>query len=310
MFKHIAILGTGTIGASWASFFLSKGFHVKIFDQSPQAVQNGEQLIFNQLINLKSLKELDDLQFENAKKNLQTTSSLKDLLHEVDYVQESVIEDYNIKDKVYREMEQHVDKNTIIASSSSGLLISKMQQSLAFPERSLIVHPFNPPHLIPLVELVPGPSTNQAIVDKVKTFFTELKKTPVILKKEVPGHIANRLAAAVWREALSLVDQGVASLEDVDKALSSGPGIRWAIMGQHLIYELGGGDGGYEKFLDIFGNAFSEYWKDMETWETIPESAKKKAIEGVKSYFEDKPKEEWVKTRDINIVRILKSLTL
>jgi 3-hydroxybutyryl-CoA dehydrogenase len=151
---------------------------------------------------------------------------------DVQLVQESVAENYEIKQQVFKELDSYTQPDAILASSSSGLLMTPIQQVTNHPGRCLIAHPFNPPHLIPLVELVPGDKTDELTVLRMKDFYEKLGKVPVVLKKAVPGHIANRLALALWREAVDLVIQGIASVEDVDKAVSAGPGLRWAVMGR------------------------------------------------------------------------------
>src|SRR5207253_1524509 len=160
---------------------------------------------------------------------------------------------YSVNREAHELIERFAPAEAIVASSASGLLARQMQEGLAHPERFLVAHPFNPPHLIPLVELVPGPQTSPAVLQAALGFYTSLGKTPIVLRKEVPGHIANRLAVAVWREAIDLVANGVASLEDVDKALYAGPGLRWSSMGQHMIYHVNGGPRGYAGFFEHFG---------------------------------------------------------
>jgi len=308
MIQQVAILGCGLIGSSWATFFSSQGFRTKLYDINPEISQRGTVQAENNLQKLVELETLPEEKLEEAISNLLPVHSLEELLGDCDYVQESVLEDYDVKAELYREMESYLSNRAIIASSSSGLLMTRMQQVLKHPQRSLIAHPFNPPHLIPLVELVPGKQTSRETIETVRDFFLQLGKQPVLLKKEVPGHIANRLAAALWREALSLLDDDVASLEDIDTALCSGPGLRWALMGQHLIYELGGGVGGYNHFIETIGSSFSTYWEDMQTWSQIPESAKKKAIEGTSPLFEKRTREEWLAWRDEKLVKIQKIL--
>tara|TARA_R110002111_G_scaffold258083_1_gene326802 strand:+ start:26937 stop:27869 length:933 start_codon:yes stop_codon:yes gene_type:complete len=302
--QEIGILGAGLIGASWASFFAAQGLNVRIYDVNEEVKRKALEIAVH---NLQRLVELNLISSEAAKAgqaNLRIVGSMQELLADVDYVQESVIEDYAIKADVYREFEQHAPETAILASSSSGLLMTRMQSVMQHPSRALIAHPFNPPHLIPLVELVPGEQTAAETVDIVKACFLKLGKHPVVLNKEVPGHIANRLAAAVWRESLALLDEGVASVEDIDAALCQGPGLRWAMMGQHLIYELGGGEGGYQKFFDTIGASFEEYWKEMQTWTTIPESAKQKAVDGTQAYLKQKSRSEWTAWRDEKLARI------
>lgn len=302
--QEIGILGAGLIGASWASFFAAQGLKVRIYDVNSEVKENALQIADNNLQRLVNLKMLAPEVAETGQQNLQIVDSFEALLTDVEYVQESVIENYAIKADVYREFELYAPDTAVLASSSSGLLMTRMQSVLKHPTRALIAHPFNPPHLIPLVELVPGEQTAASTVETVKAFFVQLGKHPVVLKKEVPGHIANRLAAAIWRESLALLDEGVASVEDIDTALCQGPGLRWAMMGQHLIYELGGGEGGYQKFFDTIGASFEEYWKDMQDWTVIPESAKQKAVAGAQAYLEQKSRNEWTAWRDQKLAKI------
>ncbi len=305
-FKSVGILGCGIIGVSWAAFYAGRGLEVAMYDIDDEAPRNGLAKSRGYLDDLVRFGLLDGAMVQDAKERIRTVDSLARLGESADLVQESIIERYEAKKEVLAELEKHVAPSAIIASSSSGLLITEMQKALRSPERSLIAHPFNPPHMVPLVELVPGMQTNPAVMDKMRTFFLALGKVPITLRKEVSGHIANRLAAAVWREALHLVEQGVASAEDVDKALSAGPGIRWALMGQHLIYHLGGGDGGYEHFFQQFKPVFTEYWKDMAGWTEIPQAAQEAAIQGVRESLKDRSTQELAQWRDEKLAELIK----
>ncbi len=302
--QEIGILGAGLIGASWATFFAAQGLRVRIFDVNDTVKQQAQLQSVQNLQRLADLELISRKDAATAEEKLKVVDSLAELLTDVEYVQESVIEDYEIKADVYQQFEQYAPEAAILGSSSSGLLMTRMQTVMRHPGRALIAHPFNPPHLIPLVELVPGEQTATETMETVKAFFQGLGKHPVILNREVPGHIANRLAAAVWRESLSLLDAGVASVEDIDAALCKGPGLRWALMGQHLIYELGGGAGGYQKFIDTIGASFEAYWEDMQNWTSIPESAKSKAVSGTQSYLNQKNRNEWAAWRDEKLARI------
>jgi 3-hydroxyacyl-CoA dehydrogenase len=199
-------------------------------------------------------------------------------------------------------------KDVVLASSSSGLLMSEIQKATARPERCLIAHPFNPPYLVPLVELVPGKSTAPETIIETKQFFESLGKTPVVLNKETPGHIANRLAAALWREAIDLVLKGVASVEDVDKAVSAGPGLRWAIMGQHMIYHLGGGQGGLAAFIDHLTPALEMWWNDLADWKMFPSEAREQLLAGVDEEMAGRDLSEVMRWRDEKLVQVLKAL--
>jgi 3-hydroxyacyl-CoA dehydrogenase len=307
-FKTIACLGAGTIGSSWATFYAAKGLEVRLYDVDSETCALGRKRALGNLERMVSMELLSSAVLENAKDRIQRFHKLKDALAGVDIVQESVREDYDTKTDLLREIEPLIASETVIASSSSGLLMTRMQSVLRRPERSLIAHPFNPPHLVPLVELVPGEQTDFAVVERAKAFFEELGKVPVVLKKEVPGHIANRLAAALWRESIELVASGVASVEDVDNALRAGPGLRWALMGQHLIYHLGGGEGGYRSMIEHIGKSFDAYWETMPTWTEIPESAKEQIIRGIEESVGDRSLQELTEERDRNLAKILKAL--
>ena len=231
------------------------------------------------------------------------------MLAEADFVQESVLETYEVKARMHLLIEANVEPGAIIASSSSSLLPSRMQEPLRHPARFLLAHPFNPPHLVPLVELLPGAATEPEVTRRAFEFYEGLGKIPVVLKKEARGYIANRLAAALWREAVHLVAEGVASVEDVDKALYAGPGMRFALMGQHLIYHLGGGPGGYREFFDkLVPTAAEPILADLATWETVPDQAREAVIEGIDEFIGDRSVEELEARRDAKLVALLKTL--
>ena len=304
--QAIGILGTGTIGSSWATFFAAQGMKVRMHDVDPAIVERGIGKAYENLEALVRYGLMEKERLAAVKGNIAPAGDMAALLDGIDYVQESVAETYAVKGMVYAEMDRLASPRTILASSSSGLLMSEIQKHVARPERCLIAHPFNPPHLVPLVELVPGQKTDPAIVERVKQFFEELGKIPVVLKREVPGHIANRLAAALWREAIDLVIRGVASVEDVDKALYAGPGIRWALMGQHMIYHLGGGEGGYGYFIDHIGKAFGAYWLEMASWSEISPKSRERLVNGVRESMGERDAAEIARWRDEKIVGLLK----
>jgi carnitine 3-dehydrogenase len=304
--KRVGILGTGTIGASWATFFASKGIPVRMYDVDTSILERGVRKAKENLATLVEYGMLDKSVLESATENVLSADDLRAMVEDADYIQESALEDYDVKKKIFHELDSLAPADTILASSSSGLLMSEIQSVTERPERCLIAHPFNPPHLVPLVELVPGRQTDLELVQFVKGFFEGLGKIPVLLKKEAPGHIANRLAAALWRESIEIVTRGIASVEDVDKALYAGPGIRWALMGQHLIYHLGGGEGGYEYFIDHIGKAFGTLWEDMPTWTAISDESKKTLVEGIKDAVGDKSLTDLAQWRDKKIVDLIK----
>jgi carnitine 3-dehydrogenase len=214
--------------------------------------------------------------------------------------------DTKSKNEVFRTLEENASSECIFASSSSSLLVSEMQKGLKHPERLLVAHPFNPPHLIPLVELVPGGETDPELIPFMAGFFEDLGKTPVILKKEIPGHIANRLQTALWREAIQLILDGVASLENIDKAVCAGPGLRWALMGQNMIFHLGGSDGGIGYFVDHVGVAFEKLMKEMANWESFPAGTKEQLIAGMKEQMHGRDAKEIAVWRDEKLLDLIK----
>lgn len=301
--QRIAVFGTGTIGASWAALFAARGCCVRMYDAQASAAKAGMEKARNMLATL-----CDGAELAAARERLAAAASPEDALRGVTFIQESVLERYPVKREAHEAIECHAPEDAIIASSSSGLLAHRMQECLAHPERFLIAHPFNPPHLIPLVELVPGPKTAEARMQEVHGFYTALGKVPVILRKEIPGHLANRIAAAVWRETIALVASGAASLEDVDKALYAGPGLRWAFMGQHLTYHLNGGAGGYENFFKHFGPQLESYLQDLAAWTEIPASAREEVLRQMQASVRGKSIAELEAWRDERLKEVLRAL--
>jgi len=247
---------------------------------------------------------------EEILEKIEVTTDLKEAVEKADYVQESVPERYNLKREIFRRIDSLTQPQTIIASSTSSLRMTVIQEAAEKPERCIVAHPWNPPHLMPLVEIIPGERTSPETVKETRNFMTAIGKVAVIQKKETVGSIGNRLAAALWREAISLVDEGVADLEDVDRAVSAGPGLRWAIIGPHLSYHLGGGKGGIEHFLDHLGPAMESRWKSLAKWTALPPSAKKKIVDGIKNHsmLREKPVEDLIRWRDNKLVELLKIL--
>jgi carnitine 3-dehydrogenase len=304
--QSVAIIGTGVIGSSWATFYSSKGFMVKMYDIEPSLSQKGLRMAKGYVEVLRVRGLLPEDACKKAMADMSVVNDLPEAVKEVQLVQESAAENYEIKQQLFKVMDAETPPDVILASSSSGLLMTEIQKVTQHPGRCLIAHPFNPPHLIPLVELVPGEATDDYTMSEMRSFFEELGKIPVVLKKEAPGHIANRLAAALWREATDIVLKGIASVEDVDKALFAGPGIRWALMGQHLIYHLGGGEGGIEHFIDHLGPAFEQWWESMATWTSLPPEAKSILAKGVNWELKGKSLREVTQWRDDKLIKLLK----
>jgi carnitine 3-dehydrogenase len=307
-FKSVGIIGTGVIGSSWAAFYSSIGMEVKMYDLDDQCRRKGLERAINFIEGINTGGLISDREREDALSKLKTTKTIEEAAKNVDIIQESVAENYHVKHAVFKIVDSESEPETIILSSSSGLLMTEIQKAAHRPERCLIAHPFNPPHLVPLVELVPGEKTDGKILLRVKEFFEAVGKTPVILKKEVPGHIANRLSAALWREAVDIVLKGVADVEEVDKALRAGPGLRWALMGPHLTYHLGGGEGGIKHFIDHLGPAFETWLNDMAVWTKFPPESREILSEGVEKEIEGKSQSELAEWRDQKLIEIIKLL--
>jgi len=307
LIKKTAVIGAGTIGAGWATLFAAKGCSVNLYSRRAETRAHAFQTLRSNLSFLVKKGLMTEDEMDSAFKRVNDMTSITDAVKDVDYAQESVAEEYDLKKRIFEEMDAVCPEHAILASSSSGLLMTEIQKATTRPERCIIAHPFNPPHLIPLVEIVPGKKTSEETVRATYDFHSKLGKVPVILKAEIPGYIANRVAAALWREAIDLVDKGVASVEDVDKAVYAGPGIRWALMGSHLTYHLGGGAGGIGHFIDHIGRTtFKTLWEDLATWTWISDSAKGKLIEGVKEEMGARTLDDLVKWRDDKLVELLK----
>ena len=306
--KKVTCVGSGLVGQGWASLFALAGYNVTLVDVSEKVLGDAlERVEFK----MRFLEEAGLAKgAERASKRLSATTNMTEAVSSADFVQESVFESYPVKKDVYDKMDEATDRRVILSSSSSGLMMSEIQKAAKrHPERCIVSHPWNPSYLVPLVELSPGNLTSPKTVMETFKLMEDIGKVPVVLKKEVPGFIANRLSAALWREALNLVDMGVTSVDDVDKAIVNGPGLRWAIMGPYLTYHLGGGRGGIEYLLKHIDVSKAKWLETMAKWTETPESAVQKAIEGVHelpsvknlSYDE---LEEW---RDGLMVDILKS---
>lgn len=300
---RVAVIGTGTIGASWSAFFLSRGLQVSAYDPAPDAEARLLRMIDQCADGLRRTGGLDI----TGDRKLEFHDTVADAVREADFVQESGPEDTLRKQALLREISEHAPPATIVASSSSGLLISDLQAGCIQPERIAIGHPFNPPHLMPLVEVVGGLETAQDVIDWLLAFYGSLGKQPIHVRREVKGHIANRLAAALWQEAVSLVTEGVASVADVDRAVRFGPGIRWALMGPHLTYHLGGGEGGLQHLIDHLGPAMEAYWADLGT-ARLDESTTELLVEGVEEETLGSSIDELARWRDAALVAVLEAL--
>jgi 3-hydroxyacyl-CoA dehydrogenase len=270
--RRIAIIGTGVIGASWTSLFLAKGLQVVATDIAPNAEASLRKFVETAWPALKRL----GLSGGASQSNLKFTADLAQAVAGAALVQENGPERIEFKQKLYGQLDELLAPDVIIASSSSGLTMSEIQKgAAAHPERCVIAHPFNPPHLIPLVEIVGGAKTSEDTIRRAAEFYTSIGQRTVRLNKEMPGHVANRLQAALAREVYYLVAEGVVSAADVDTALSWGPGLRWGIIGNMMLNHLGGGQGGIEHFFEQFTGPMTAWWKVLGQPVLTPEVQKK-----------------------------------
>lgn len=272
---RIAIVGTGVIGASWAAQYLARGFDVVATDPAPNAEANLRTYVDDAWPQLEAI----GLSPGASRARLSFTTDMKAALSEADLVQENGPERPDFKMKLFADMDDVAPADSIIASSSSGITPSVMQSKCKHPERVLVGHPFNPPHIIPLVEVVGGARTAPEAIKQAMAFYASIGKKPIQLRKELPGHVANRLQAALYREMLYLIEQGVLSVDDTDVAVSYGPGLRWGVMGQSLQWHLGGGEGGIKHFMDHLMDPLAGMMKVLGTPNITP-SLKQTVVDG------------------------------
>ncbi|MFC5828417.1 3-hydroxyacyl-CoA dehydrogenase NAD-binding domain-containing protein [Nonomuraea insulae] len=274
---NVAIVGTGTIGASWATHYLARGFDVTATDPAPDAeaaLRSYVQAAWDGAATL-------GLSPGASPDRLHFTPDLRQAVADADFVQENAPERPELKVKLFAAIDDATPPQAIIASSSSGLTMSAIQAECRHPQRTVIGHPFNPPHILPLVEVVGGTKTAPQTIHDTMSFYTSIGKRPIHLKKELPGHVANRLQAALYREVVYLIEQGVLDVADSDDAVSWGPGLRWGVMGPNLLWHLGGGEGGIQHFMDtLMPRMTDSMWPALGNPELTPE-LKEKIVNGV-----------------------------
>jgi carnitine 3-dehydrogenase len=301
---RVAVIGTGTIGASWAALFLAHGLEVAASDPAPDAearLRRRVDEIWPVLRRLGAVKaaHAPDIRFERA---------AVEAVRGAQFVQENGPEREDLKRALFTELDAALPAEAILASSTSGLLMSRLQEVCRHPGRCVIGHPFNPPHLIPLVEVVPGEKTAEATVERALAFYTAVGKKPIRLRQELPGHVANRLQAALWQEAYSLVERGVATVADIDTAIAHGPGLRWAVLGPFLNQHLSGGPGGIAHILEHLGPPTEAWWRDLGRVTLTPELAAK-LVAGVNDELAGVDPAELVARRDAVLNALLAAKT-
>jgi len=299
--RRVTIIGTGVIGASWSALYLAKGLEVVATDIAPNAEPALKRFVEAAWPALKRL----GLSPGASQSKLSFTAKIETAVEGSDLVQENGPERIDFKKQLYGQLDDLLPPEVIIASSSSGLTMSDIQSGCrSHPERCVIGHPFNPPHLVPLVEIVGGAKTSEGTIQRVTDFYRSIGRRTVRVRKEMPGHVANRLQAAIAREVYYLVAEGVVSANDVDTALCWGPGLRWGLMGNMLLNHLGGGPGGIEHFLEQFTRPMTAWWKSLGNPVLTPE-VQKKLIDSVHAEVGSRSIDELAAERDEMLLGLL-----
>ncbi|WP_158737139.1 L-carnitine dehydrogenase [Alteribacillus sp. YIM 98480] len=298
--QTVAVVGTGVIGAGWITRFLAQGFNVIATDPADGA----EAQMRKKVKHAWPYMEQRGLAAGASVERLSFTHNLKEAVQNVCLIQENVPEREELKRKVLAEIDKHADTDAIIASSTSGITPSVLQQDCSHPERVIVAHPFHPVYLLPLVEIVGGTATSQESISQAEAIYNKVEMKPLRIEREIEGHVADRLMEALWREALHLVNDGVATTEEVDAAITYGAGLRWAQMGPFLTFHLAGGEEGMRHMLHQFGPALKLPWTKLEAPE-LTDELKERVIEGCETSAGNHSVEELEAKRNEFLVRLL-----
>ena len=297
--KNIAVIGTGVIGTGWILRFLANGIRVKAFDKNSQQLHFLKEEITRTNLIIKKLYNTK-INF----KNLEIVDSIEEAVKNADLIQENVPERLTLKKDVINNISKYSPSNSIIASSSSGLLPSDLQSKCINPKRLIIAHPFNPVYILPLVEIVKGKKTTNLYLNKAKKFYQKIKMKTLSVEKELPGFLSDRLQEALWREGLHIVNDGYASTKDLDEAITYGPCMRWALMGTFLTFHLAGGEMGMKHMLDQFGPAFKLPWTKLKS-PKLTKKLKEKIIKGTKKQSKNHSIKDLSNIRDNFLIDLL-----
>ena len=305
--RKVAVIGAGDIGVGWAALCASAGWPVAIFDLNPATMERASIGIERRTRALVALGRAPEAIVERGLSDLDRASSLSDAIQDADWVIEAIHEDVAAKQKLLAAIEQVAGVDALISSSSSGLAPTDIFGRMRRLDRCLVTHPLNPPELIPIVEVVPEGRTSVAAITRAVGYLRALGRHPILLKKAIPGYVVGRIAAAVWRECIDLVLRGVISVDDLDRAVSLGPGIGWAAAGPHLTYHLAAGEGGIRGFTQQLLASFESWWQQLAHWAQLDPDQQRVLIHGIERAY--KGKVEFLReARDRRLNAILRAL--
>ena len=301
--RTVTCVGAGVIGGGWVAYFLARGYRVVAWDPAEDAETRLRHLVAAAWPALTELGLADGASLDN----LTVEPDLATACAQADFVQESAPEDLELKRTLLADIDAATPVDVVISSSTSGYGMSEMQTRCAHPERTVVGHPFNPPYLIPLVEVVGGTGTSADVVEWTAAFFKQVGKSVITMQREVPGFVANRLQEALWREALHMVEAGEATVEEIDLSITDGPGLRWALQGPMLTFHLAGGQGGMAHMLDHFGPSLLSPWTRLEAPELTPQ-LRDAVVDGCEREADGRSIDDLVAERDRGVIAILRAL--
>jgi len=305
--RKVAVIGAGEIGCGWAALCASAGWPVTVFDASARGLERAAEAVPRRARALVALERAPQGVVESGLQEFQQGRSLLQAVKDADWVIEAIPEELLAKQKLFGAIEDVVDADSLVTSSSSGLLPSDIFARCRRQDRCLVAHPLNPPELIPLVEVVPSPRTGPPAITRTHDYLQSLGRMPIMIRKEVPGYVVGRVAAAVWRECVDLVLAGVIDVDGLDRAVSLGPALGWAAAGPHLTYHLAAGEGGVTLFLQRLLASFEQRWSELATWKQLDPDQQRALIQAIERAYKGKLT-ELGEARDRRLSAMLRAL--